>query len=349
MDLLNQIVARAKADKQRIVLPEAEEERTLKAADKALGDDLANLVLIGNPARIKELAEKWGLKNISKAQIVDPLNNPKAEEYAALLTELRKKKGMTVEKARDLVLHNNLYLGCMIIKTEGADGQISGALSTTGDTLRPALQIIKCAPGITCVSGAMLLVTHQKQYGEDGVVLMGDVAVTPNPNADQLAQIAYTTALTATRVAGFKEPRVAMLSFSTKGSAKDAIDKKTGKSVYIIDKVKDATKIAKEKFPDLKVDGEMQVDAALDPVVGARKAPGSKIAGKANVLVVPNLDVGNIGCKLVERLGGAISIGPILQGIARPVNDLSRGCSVSDIYYMIAVTSCQAQFAKKNA
>ena len=349
MDLLNQIVARAKADKQRIVLPEAEEERTLKAADKALGDDLANLVLIGNPARIKELAEKWGLKNISKAQIVDPLNNPKAEEYAALLTELRQKKGMTIEKARDLVLHNNLYLGCMIIKTEGADGQISGALSTTGDTLRPALQIIKCAPGITCVSGAMLLVTHQKQYGEDGVVLMGDVAVTPNPNADQLAQIAYTTALTATRVAGFKEPRVAMLSFSTKGSAKDAIDKKTGKSVYIIDKVKDATKIAKEKFPDLKVDGEMQVDAALDPVVGARKAPGSKIAGKANVLVVPNLDVGNIGCKLVERLGGAISIGPILQGIARPVNDLSRGCSVSDIYYMIAVTSCQAQFAKKNA
>nr|WP_308570545.1 phosphate acetyltransferase [uncultured Prevotella sp.] len=349
MDLLNQIVARAKADKQRIVLPEAEEERTLKAADKALGDDLADLVLIGNPAHIKELAEKWGLKNISKAQIVDPLNNPKAEEYAVLLTELRKKKGMTIEKARDLVLHNNLYLGCMIIKTEGADGQISGALSTTGDTLRPALQIIKCAPGITCVSGAMLLVTHQKQYGENGVVLMGDVAVTPNPNADQLAQIAYTTALTATRVAGFKEPRVAMLSFSTKGSAKDAIDKKTGKSVYIIDKVIDATKIAKEKFPDLKVDGEMQVDAALDPVVGARKAPGSKIAGKANVLVVPNLDVGNIGCKLVERLGGAISIGPILQGIARPVNDLSRGCSVNDIYYMIAVTSCQAQFAKKNA
>ena len=222
-------------------------------------------------------------------------------------------------------------------------------MSPTGDTLRPALQIIKCAPGITCVSGAMLLVTHQKQYGENGVVLMGDVAVTPNPNADQLAQIAYTTALTATRVAGFKEPRVAMLSFSTKGSAKDAIDKKTGKSVYIIDKVIDATKIAKEKFPDLKVDGEMQVDAALDPVVGARKAPGSKIAGKANVLVVPNLDVGNIGCKLVERLGGAISIGPILQGIARPVNDLSRGCSVNDIYYMIAVTSCQAQFAKKNA
>ena len=349
MDLLNQIVARAKADKQRIVLPEAEEERTLKAADKALADNLADLILIGNPDHIKSLAEKWGLKNISKAQIVDPLNNPKSEEYASQLAELRKKKGMTIEQARDLVLHNNLYLGCMIIKTESADGQISGALSTTGDTLRPALQIIKCAPGITCVSGAMLMVTSQKQYGENGVVLMSDVAVTPNPTADQLAQIAYTTAQTATCVAGFKESRIAMLSFSTKGSARDAKDKKTGKSVYIIDKVVDATRIAKEKYPDLQIDGELQTDAALDPSVGARKAPGSKIAGKANILVVPNLDVGNIGCKLVQRLGGAISIGPILQGIARPVNDLSRGCSVDDIYYMIAVTSCQAQNAKKNA
>jgi phosphate acetyltransferase len=349
MDLLNQIVARAKADKQRIVLPEAEEERTLKAADKALADDLADLILIGDPEHIKSLAHQWGLKNISKAQIVDPLHNPKMGEYASLLAELRKKKGMTIEQARDLVLHNNLYLGCMIIKTEGADGQISGALSTTGDTLRPALQIIKCAPGITCVSGAMMLITTQKQYGENGVVLMSDVAVTPDPTAEQLAQIAYTTAQTATRVAGFKEPRIAMLSFSTKGSAKDAKDKKTGKSVYIIDKVIDATRLAHEKYPDLQVDGEMQVDAALDPSVGARKAPGSKIAGRANILVVPNLDVGNIGCKLVQRLGGALSIGPILQGIARPVNDLSRGCSVDDIYYMIAVTSCQAQDAKKKA
>ena len=223
MDLLQQIVARAKADKQRIVLPEAEEERTLKAADKVLADDLADIILIGNPANIKNLAAQWGLNNIDKATIVDPQNNPKSEEYAEKLAELRKKKGMTIEQARELVTKNNLYLGCMIIKTEGADGQISGALSTTGDTLRPALQIIKCTPGITCVSGAMLLISDQKQYGQDGVVVMGDVAVTPNPTADQLAQIAYTTAHTAQSVAGIAEPQIAMLSFSTMGSAKDAI------------------------------------------------------------------------------------------------------------------------------
>lgn len=349
MNLLADIVARAKADKQRIVLPEAEEERTLKAADKVLKDDLANIILIGNPANIKAKAAEWGLNHIDKATIIDPLNCEKSEEYAELLVELRKKKGMTIEQARELVTKNNLYLGCMIIKTGDADGQISGALSTTGDTLRPALQIIKCAPGVTCVSGAMLVLTHEQQYGENGIVVMGDVAVTPNPTADQLAQIAYTTAQTAKSVAGFQDPHVAMLSFSTKGSAKDAIDKETGKSVYIIDKVVEATKIAKEKFPDLKVDGELQADAALDPTVAAKKAPGSDIAGKANVLIVPNLEVGNIGYKLVQRLGGAEAIGPILQGIARPVNDLSRGCSVDDIYYMVAITACQAQDAKLNS
>lgn len=346
MDLLSQIVARAKANKQRIVLPEAEEERTLRAADKVLKDDIADLILIGNPENIKKLAAEWGLNSIDKATIVDPENNPRSEEYAEKLVELRQKKGMTIEKARQLV-RNNLYLGCMIIKTEGADGQISGALSTTGDTLRPALQIIKCAPGITCVSGAMLVLTHEQQYGENGIVVMGDVAVTPNPTAEQLAQIAYTTAETAKSVAGFQNPHVAMLSFSTKGSAQDAIDKETGKSVYIIDKVVEATRIAKERFPDLKVDGELQADAALDPRVAATKAPDSNIAGKANVLVVPNLEVGNIGYKLLQRLGGATAIGPILQGIARPVNDLSRGCSVEDIYYMVAITACQAQDAKK--
>ncbi len=347
MNLLEQIVARAKAYKQRIVLPEAEEERTLKAADKVLADDIAELILIGNPDNIKKLAAEWGLKNIEKATIVDPMNNPRSEEYAEKLAELRKKKGMTVDQARELVTKNNLYLGCMIIKTEGADGQISGALSTTGDTLRPALQIIKCAPGISCVSGAMLVLTHEQQYGENGIVVMGDVAVTPNPTAEQLAQIAFTTAETAKSVAGFKDPHVAMLSFSTKGSAKDAKDKETGKSVYIIDKVVEATKLAKEKFPELKVDGELQADAALDPATAAKKAPGSDIAGKANVLVVPNLEVGNIGYKLIQRLGGATAIGPILQGIARPVNDLSRGCSIDDIYYMVAITACQAQDAKK--
>ena len=345
MDLLQQIVERAKSNKQRIVLPEATEERTLKAADRVLADDIADIILIGNPDEIKNLAKGWDLHNIDKATIIDPLNNEKSEEYAALLAELRKKKGMTIEQARELV-KNPLYLGCMIIKTEGADGQISGALSTTGDTLRPALQIIKCAPGITCVSGAMLLITKQQQYGDNGLVVMGDVAVTPMPDADQLAQIAICTAQTAKSVAGV-DPKVAMLSFSTKGSAKDAINKETGKSVYIIDKVTDAVAIAKEKFPELHLDGELQADAALVPEVAAKKAPGSDVAGKANVLVVPNLEVGNIGYKLVQRLGGAIAIGPILQGIARPVNDLSRGCSIDDIYYMVAITACQAQDAKK--
>ncbi|WP_294920162.1 phosphate acetyltransferase [uncultured Prevotella sp.] len=336
MNLLEHIVARAKSDKQRIVLPEATEERTLRAADRVLADSIAELILIGNPDELKELAAKWNLHNIDKATIVDPLNNPKAEEYAELLAELRKKKGMTIEQARELV-KNPLYLGCMIIKTEGADGQISGALSTTGDTLRPALQIIKCAPGVTCVSGAMLMLTHEHQYGDDGIIVMGDVAVTPVPTADQLAQIAVCTAQTARSVAGIQDPRVAMLSFSTKGSAKHEV----------VDKVVEATRLAHELAPELKLDGELQADAALVPAVGEKKAPGSLIAGHANVLVVPNLEVGNISYKLVQRLGDAIAIGPILQGIARPVNDLSRGCSVDDIYYMVAITACQAMDSKK--
>ena len=335
MNLLEKIVERAKSNKQRIVLPEATEERTLRAADKVLADGLAELILIGNPDEIASLASQWELGNIDKATIIDPENNPKSEEYATLLAELRKKKGMTIEQARELV-KNPLYLGCMIIKTEGADGQISGALSTTGDTLRPALQIIKCAPGVTCVSGAMLLITKQPEYGEDGVLVMGDVAVTPMPDADQLAQIAVCTAQTAKSVAGFADPRVAMLSFSTQGSAKHEV----------VDKVVEATRLAKERCPELKVDGELQADAALVPSVGAKKAPGSDIAGKANVLVVPCLEVGNIAYKLVQRLGDAIAIGPVLQGIARPVNDLSRGCSVDDIYYMVAITACQAMDAK---
>ena len=336
MNLLEHIVARAKSDKQRIVLPEATEERTLRAADRVLADSIAELILIGNPDELKELAAKWDLHNIDKATIVDPENNPKAEEYATLLAELRKKKGMTIEQARELV-KNPLYLGCMIIKTEGADGQISGALSTTGDTLRPALQIIKCAPGVTYVSGAMLMLTHEHQYGDDGIIVMGDVAVTPVPTADQLAQIAVCTAQTARSVAGIQDPRVAMLSFSTKGSA----------SHEVVDKVVEATRLAHEMAPELKLDGELQADAALVPAVGEKKAPGSQIAGHANVLVVPNLEVGNISYKLVQRLGDAIAIGPILQGIARPVNDLSRGCSVDDIYYMVAITACQAMDAKQ--
>ena len=335
MDLVQSIIERAKSNKQRIVLPEATEERTLRAADKVLAEGVANIILIGNPAEINSLAEKWGLKNIDKATIIDPENNPKSEEYATLLAELRKKKGMTIEQARELV-KDPLYLGCMIIKTGDADGQISGALSTTGETLRPALQIIKCAPGITCVSGAMLLITKEPQYGENGVLVVGDVAVTPMPDAQQLAQIAVCTAQTAKSVAGFAEPRVAMLSFSTKGSAKHEV----------VDKVVEATKLAKEMDPKLKIDGELQADAALVPSVGEKKAPGSEIAGKANVLVYPCLEVGNISYKMVQRLGGAEAIGPVLQGIARPVNDLSRGCSVDDIYKLVAITACQAMDAK---
>ena len=335
MDLIQKIIDRAKSNKQRIVLPEAEEERTLTAADRVLADDIADIILIGNPEKVHALAEEKGLKNIGTATPIDPLNCEKSEEYAALLAELRKKKGMTIEQARELV-KNPLYLGCMIIKTGDADGQISGALSTTGETLRPALQIIKTAPGITCVSGAMLLITKKPEFGENGVLVVGDVAVTPMPDANQLSQIAVCTAQTAKSVAGFEDPRVAMLSFSTKGSA----------THEVVDKVIEATRLAKEMDPALKIDGELQADAALVPSVGKKKAPGSEIAGNANVLVYPNLEVGNISYKLVQRLGDAIAIGPILQGIARPVNDLSRGCSVDDIYYLVAITACQAMDAK---
>ena len=325
LNLINSIVARAKADRQRIVLPEGTEERTLKAANQILTDEVADLILLGNPDEIHEAATKWGLGNIGKATIIDPENHPKQEEYAQLLCELRKKKGMTIEEARKLVL-NPLYLGCLIIKNGDAD------------VLRPALQIIKTIPGITTVSGAMLLLTHAPEYGKNGILVMGDVAVTPVPDAAQLAQIAICTAGTAKAVAGIEEPKVALLSFSTKGSAKHEV----------VDKVVEALKIAKEMAPTLAIDGELQADAALVPEVGASKAPGSVIAGAANVLIVPSLEVGNISYKLVQRLGHADAVGPILQGIARPVNDLSRGCSIEDVYRMIAITANQAIAAKKN-
>ena len=335
MSLMNQIVERAKANKQRIVLPEGTEERTLKAANQLLADEVADLILIGNPEEIANLAKEWGLENIGKATIIDPENHPKKEEYAELLCELRKKKGMTIEEARKLVV-NPLYLGCLIIKSGDADGQLAGAKNTTGDVLRPALQIIKTTPGITCVSGGMLLLTQAPECGENGVLFVGDVAVTPMPDANQLAQIAVCTAQTAQAVAGI-DPRVAMLSFSTKGSAKHEV----------VDKVTEALAIAKEMAPELKIEGELQADAALVPRIGQSKAPGSAIAGYANVLVFPCLEVGNIAYKLVERLGHATAIGPVLQGIARPVNDLSRGCSIDDIYNMVAITANQAIAAKK--
>ena len=335
MELVEQLITRAKANRQRIVLPEGTEERTLKAANQILTDEVADLILIGNPAEIAEKAMQWGLGNISKATIINPDNHHRQEEYAQLLFQLRQKKGMTIEQARELV-KNPLYLGCLIIKNGDADGQLAGARNTTGDVLRPALQIIKTSPGITCVSGAMLLLTHAPECGDNGVLVMGDVAVTPVPDANQLAQIAVCTARTAQAVAGIT-PRVAMLSFSTKGSAKHEV----------VDKVVEAFNIAKEMDPNLLIDGELQADAALVPSVGQSKSPGSPIAGKANVLVVPSLEVGNIGYKLVQRLGHATAVGPILQGIARPVNDLSRGCSIEDVYMMVAITANQAIAAKE--
>ena len=335
MTLIDQIIARARSNRQRIVLPESFEERTITAADRAIADGLADIILIGNRGKVLAYAAELGLENIDRATIIDPETSEKTEEYAQLLFQLRQKKGMTIEQARKTVL-DPLYFGCLIIKSGDADGQISGALSTTGETLRPALQIIKCAPGISCVSGAMLMITQTPQYGENGVLVIGDVAVTPSPDASQLAQIAVCTAQTAKSVAGFADPRVAMLSFSTKGSAKHEV----------VDKVVEATALARELDPTLKIDGELQADAALVPSVGKKKAPGSGIAGQANVLVFPNLEVGNIAYKLVQRLGNADAIGPILQGIARPVNDLSRGCSVDDVYKMIAITACQAMDAR---
>ncbi|NDV57257.1 phosphate acetyltransferase [Bacteroides sp. 519] len=331
MDLISEIVARAKATRQRIVLPEGTEERTLTAADQVLAEGIAHLIILGNPTKIKEVASKLNLTNIDKAEIIDPENHPKKETYAQLLVELRKSKGMTIEDARQLVL-NPLYLGCLIVKNGDADGQLAGAENTTGNVLRPALQIIKTKPGITTVSGAMLLITKHQEFGKNGVVVISDVAVTPVPNAEQLAQIAVCTSHTATAVLGIEKPKVAMLSFSTKGSAKHEA----------ADKVIEATRLAKEMNPELVIDGEMQADAALIPSVGERKAPGSEVAGHADVLVVPSLEVGNIGYKLAERLGDVEAVGPILQGMAQPVNDLSRGCSVSDIYKMIAITANQA-------
>lgn len=330
MNLIEKIIKRAKADKQRIVLPEGTERRTLEAADRLIGDGVANIILIGNPDEIGSMAAEMKFDHIGKATIVDPAEHDKKQQYADLLHELRKSKGMTPEQALQTV-ENPLYLACLMIKSGDADGEIAGAQNTTGDVLRPALQIIKTSPGINVVSGAFLMFTQTPQYGEEGTLIFADCAVMPDPDAKQLAQIAVASAQTARSLVGV-EPKVAMLSFSTKGSA----------AHEAVDKVAEATRLAKELAPDLLIDGELQADAALVPSVGESKAPGSAIAGKANVLVFPTLEAGNIGYKLVQRLGNAEAVGPVLQGMAAPVNDLSRGCSVDDIYNMVAITANQA-------
>ncbi|HSO78183.1 MAG TPA: phosphate acetyltransferase [Bacteroidales bacterium] len=333
--MLEQIKENARKYNKRIVLPEGTEERTLKAADVAVGENLAQITLIGNPAEINSLASGFGLKNIARAKIIDPLSHPMKEKYIDLMVELRKAKGLTREEASKLI-EDPLYLGVMMIKNGDADGEVAGARNTTGDVLRPAFQYVKTAPGISVVSGAFIMILKDKEFGSDGIIVFADGAVHPDPTDKEHAEIAVATARTMKDIVGV-EPKVALLSFSTMGSAKHPL----------VDKVISATKMAKEMAPEYMFEGELQVDAALIEAIGQKKAPGSKIAGKANVLVFPNLESGNIAYKLVERLAHAQAIGPVLQGMAAPINDLSRGCSVSDIINVIAITANQAAGMKK--
>ena len=335
MELIDRIKSNARKQNKRIVLPEGTEERTIQAADIAIEEGLAQIILIGDPAEINALASRKGLKNIGRAKIVDPKSHEMKERYIELMLELRKSKGLTREEASRLI-EDPLYLGVLMIKNGDADGEVSGADHATGDVLRPAFHYVKTAPGISVVSGAFIMILPDKSFGENGVLIYADGAVHPNPTDRELAEIAIATAHTTRAIAGF-EPRIAMLSFSTKGSAKHEL----------VDKVVSATKIAREMAPDLMIDGELQADAALIEAIGQKKAPGSKIAGKANVLIFPDLNCGNIAYKLTQRLAHAEAIGPILQGMAAPINDLSRGCSVSDIVSLIAITANQAAGIKK--
>ncbi len=330
MKILQKIKENALKHKKRIVLPEGTSERTIKAADIILKEGFAELILLGNVEEIKSLEQKFGL-DLSKADIIDPKNSPKKEQYVQKFMELRKSKGITYNEAVSYI-EQDIYYGPMMIYMGDADGEVSGAEHTTADTVRPALQIVKTAPGISVVSGAMLMVTKKEELGENGIFIFADVAITPNPSAEELAQIAICSGETARSIAGIENPRIALLSFSTKGSAKHELP----------DKVIKATQLAKEMRPDMNFDGEMQADAALIKSIGQKKSPGSPVAGIANVLVFPDLQSGNIGYKLVERLGDAEAIGPVLQGLGAPINDLSRGCSVDDIVNLVAITVNQA-------
>ncbi len=330
MDFISSIKERARKDIKKIVLPEASDVRILKAAEIALSEAYAEIVLVGNEASIKAMAEENNI-DIAKAIIVDPLNSEKSKEYAENLYELRKAKGMTLEQAEELV-KDEVYYGMMMVKMNDADGLVSGAIHSTSDTLRPALQILKTAPGTKLVSAFFLMVVPNCEFGENGVFVFGDCGLNENPNAEQLAEIAASSSQSFEKLVG-KEAKVAMLSYSTMGSAKSELTQK----------VIDATNIVKENYPEIKVDGEMQLDAAIVPSIGASKAPGSEIAGKANTLIFPDLNAGNIGYKLTQRLAKAEAYGPLCQGIARPVNDLSRGCSAEDVAGVVAITAVQAQ------
>lgn len=330
MNFIESMKQRAKKEIKRIVLPEASDLRTIKAAAIALKEEYAEIVLVGNEASINKLAQENDL-DISKATIVNPLTSEKAEEYAEKLYELRKAKGMTLEQAKELV-KNEVYFGMMMVKCDEADGLVSGAIHSTSDTLRPALQILKTAPGTKLVSAFFLMVVPNCEYGENGVFVFGDCGLNQNPTSEELVEIAYSSSKSFEQLVG-KEAKVAMLSYSTKGSAKSELTQK----------VIDATNMIKEKYPEMKVDGELQLDAAIVPEVGKSKAPDSDIAGKANTLIFPDLDAGNIGYKLTQRLGKAEAYGPLCQGIAKPVNDLSRGCSAEDIAGVIAITAVQGQ------
>ncbi|MDF2868477.1 MAG: phosphate acetyltransferase [Anaerocolumna sp.] len=328
MGFIETIKERAKQNKKTIVLPETSDRRTLEAAAKILEEEIANIILVGNEEEIKKGAE--GL-DLSKAAIIDPRTTEKLTGYIDLLVELRKSKGMTPEAAKDSLISDYLTFGVTMVKAGDADGMVAGAINATANVLRPSLQILKTAPGTKLVSAFFVMVVPNCEYGANGTFIFSDSGLNQNPNAEELAAIAGSSAKSFQLLVG-EEPVVAMLSHSTKGSAKHAD----------VDKVVEATKLAKEAYPDIKIDGEYQLDAAIVPSVGAQKAPGSDIAGKANVLVFPDLDAGNIGYKLTQRLAKAEAYGPITQGIAKPVNDLSRGCSAEDIVGVIAITAVQA-------
>ena len=330
MNFMGKIWEKAKEQPKRIVLAEGEEERTIEATGIIMKNSLATVTLVGNEGKIRAKASTLKV-NLLNVEIVDPETSDKTEKYAQIFYELRKKKGMTLEKAK-IIVRDPIYFATMMIKEGDGDGLVSGAIHTTGDLLRPGLQIVKTAPGTSIVSGFFVMVVPDCQYGDNGLLIFADCAVNPNPTAEELANIAISTAQTAKDLFNIV-PKVAMLSFSTYGSAKHEL----------VDKVRLATEIARKLRPDIDIDGELQLDAAIEEKVALLKAPGSTVAGKANVLVFPDLQTGNIGYKLVQRFAKAQAIGPICQGFAKPINDLSRGCSVDDIVNVVALTAVQAQ------